>query len=146
MGIEEIDIGRPLRQNEVVHAGFSPASGGLGRHQRAIEECIDLRAPQWRDLHPEWQEAALKTRCVGQHDTDGLARGGGGVLQDDGEGFNLEEARKKGGLGLVSMKERVRLVNGFLFLRSEPGKGSTVEVVVPIAIASAAAVGRQEHG
>lgn len=53
-------------------------------------------------------------------------------IEDDGKGFNLEDARKKGGLGLISMKERVRLVNGSLSFYSELGKGSTVEVVVPI--------------
>jgi two-component system sensor histidine kinase UhpB len=52
-------------------------------------------------------------------------------IEDNGEGFNLEDARKKGGLGLISMEERVRLVNGSLSLRSEPGKGSIVEAVVP---------------
>jgi PAS domain S-box-containing protein len=55
-------------------------------------------------------------------------------IEDRGLGFNLEDATKKGGLGLISMKERVRLVNGSLSLHSKPGKGSTVEVVVPIVI------------
>ena len=55
-------------------------------------------------------------------------------IEDNGEGFDLEDARKKGGLGLISIEERVRLVNGFVSIRSEPGKGSTLEVVVPIGI------------
>jgi len=55
-------------------------------------------------------------------------------IEDNGEGFNLEDAHKKGGLGLISIEERVRLVNGFLSIHSEPGKGSTLEVVVPIGV------------
>jgi PAS domain S-box-containing protein len=53
-------------------------------------------------------------------------------IEDNGEGFDPAGARKKGGLGLISMEERVRLVSGSLSLRSELGKGSTVEVVVPL--------------
>ena len=33
-------------------------------------------------------------------------------IEDTGKGFDLEHARSKGGLGLVSMEERVRLVDG----------------------------------
>jgi signal transduction histidine kinase len=55
-------------------------------------------------------------------------------IEDNGEGFNLEDAHKKGGLGLISIEERVRLVNGSLSIHSEPGKGSTLEVVVPIGV------------
>jgi signal transduction histidine kinase len=66
-----------------------------------------------------------------------MVSGGQGVtlrIEDNGEGFNLEDAHKKGGLGLISIEERVRLVNGSLSIHSEPGKGSTLEVVVPIGV------------
>jgi len=53
-------------------------------------------------------------------------------VEDEGDGFDLKDARKKGGLGLISMEERARMVNGSLSFRSEPGKGSTVEVFVPV--------------
>jgi len=54
-------------------------------------------------------------------------------IEDNGCGFDLEEARQKGGLGLISMEERVRLVNGSLSIRSAPGEGTVVEVVVSAA-------------
>jgi signal transduction histidine kinase len=60
---------------------------------------------------------------------------GGGVslrVENTGDGFNVEEARKSGGLGLTSMEERVRLVNGSFSIRSQPGSGTTVEVFVPL--------------
>jgi PAS domain S-box-containing protein len=61
-------------------------------------------------------------------------RGGEIVLtvEDVGDGFELEIGRGKGGLGLVSMDERVRLVNGTFSIRSEPGKGTRVEARVPL--------------
>ena len=41
--------------------------------------------------------------------------------------------RGKAGLGLASMEERVRLIQGHLSIRSNPGKGTIIEVRVPIA-------------
>jgi PAS domain S-box-containing protein len=47
-------------------------------------------------------------------------------IEDTGDGFDLDKALKKGGLGLISMEERVRLVNGKLTIQSQPGKGTKV--------------------
>jgi len=52
-------------------------------------------------------------------------------VEDTGEGFHLKQVRSKGGLGLISMEERARLVNGRYSLVSRPGKGTTVELFVP---------------
>jgi len=54
------------------------------------------------------------------------------LVEDLGNGFNVEEARGQGGLGLISMEERVRLVNGDFSIRSQPGKGTEIEVHVPL--------------
>ncbi|HTR37922.1 MAG TPA: chemotaxis protein CheB [Bryobacteraceae bacterium] len=54
------------------------------------------------------------------------------VIEDRGDGFQVAEARGRGGLGLISMEERVRLVNGEFSIRSEPGKGTEIEVHVPL--------------
>jgi PAS domain S-box-containing protein len=53
-------------------------------------------------------------------------------VEDAGDGFDRYEAGRKGGLGLVSMEERVRLVKGRLTIRSKPGEGTLVEVSVPL--------------
>ena len=53
------------------------------------------------------------------------------TIQDDGPGFTLSDVRFRGGLGLISMHERARLVGGTLNLISSPGQGTTVEVLVP---------------
>lgn len=55
-------------------------------------------------------------------------------ISDDGIGFNPEqvEARREPGLGLISMRERLRLVNGELSVRSEPGVATTISAVVTL--------------
>ena len=54
------------------------------------------------------------------------------LVTDLGRGFDLETARQGRGLGLTSMQERVRLVNGILEIRSTPMGGTTVHVCVPL--------------
>lgn len=53
-------------------------------------------------------------------------------IQDDGLGFDAAEVRKMPGLGLSSIRERVRLVNGRHRIKSKPDKGTTIEVTVPL--------------
>lgn len=53
-------------------------------------------------------------------------------VEDAGKGFQPEKVRGKGGLGLVSMEERIRLVDGKLTIQSKPGDGTTIQVRVPL--------------
>jgi len=54
------------------------------------------------------------------------------TVLDRGVGFDAAGVRSREGLGLSSMEERVRLVNGELFIESQPGQGTTVTVRVPV--------------
>jgi signal transduction histidine kinase len=54
------------------------------------------------------------------------------AVADEGAGFDMEEAKRNQGLGLMSMQERVQLVNGMLSVESKPGKGTQVLAVVPL--------------
>ncbi|MGD2019367.1 MAG: PAS domain S-box protein, partial [Planctomycetota bacterium] len=54
------------------------------------------------------------------------------VVSDDGEGFQNEEGDPTGGLGLVSMDERARLIGATLRLEAAPGEG--VEVTMEVAV------------
>jgi len=54
------------------------------------------------------------------------------TINDSGEGFDREAARKSRGLGLISMEERVRLVEGTLSIASKPGEGTTIHARVPL--------------
>jgi len=53
------------------------------------------------------------------------------TVSDRGAGCDLDVARASGGLGLVSMRERVGLVKGTLAVESKPGLGTTIWVNVP---------------
>jgi signal transduction histidine kinase len=58
----------------------------------------------------------------------------GGLLlavRDDGVGFDPGGRRAGGRLGLVSMRERLRLVNGTLDVESAPGQGTGIVAWVP---------------
>ena len=55
------------------------------------------------------------------------------TITDDGVGFDAEPFQYgEHGLGLLSMKERVALVQGTLQIVSAVGRGTTVQVVVPV--------------
>jgi len=54
------------------------------------------------------------------------------LISDSGRGFDLEAAKKGAGLGLTSMQERVRLINGTITIESRPMGGTSVHVQVPL--------------
>ena len=54
------------------------------------------------------------------------------LIKDNGIGFNPLQVKKKGGLGLASMKERVYLVRGDFSIQSQPGQGTVIEALVPL--------------
>jgi signal transduction histidine kinase len=53
------------------------------------------------------------------------------AIRDDGVGFEPGKPRARGSLGLVSMRERLRLVNGTLDIESAPGQGTVIVAWVP---------------
>jgi PAS domain S-box-containing protein len=54
------------------------------------------------------------------------------VITDSGRGFDIEAALQGKGLGLTSMRERVRLVNGTIIIKSKPMSGTTIQIRVPL--------------
>jgi signal transduction histidine kinase len=52
-------------------------------------------------------------------------------IEDSGIGFNSTNSQRTETLGLVSMRERVRLVDGQISIQSEPAKGTRIDVQVP---------------
>jgi signal transduction histidine kinase len=53
------------------------------------------------------------------------------TIADEGVGMTTEARENLVGLGLVSIKERTRLVNGTMELRSAPNEGTTLRIRVP---------------
>ncbi len=79
--------------------------------------------------HAGVREARLELRC--RPGAVGLS------LADAGAGFDLA-APREGGLGLVGMEERARLLGGSLRVDSAPGLGTEIEAVLPLDEAPAA--------
>ena len=57
-------------------------------------------------------------------------------IADDGIGFDPDDIEKgydkRGSLGMVNLRERTELVNGMLNIDSAPGKGTRVQVYIPL--------------
>jgi PAS domain S-box-containing protein len=53
-------------------------------------------------------------------------------VKDEGCGFDVSRSRRGGGLGLVSIEERVRLLHGEVQVTSQPGHGTDLRVCIPL--------------
>jgi PAS domain S-box-containing protein len=51
-------------------------------------------------------------------------------IADDGAGF-VPDPGRRGGLGLIGMRERVQILGGSFAVTSAPGEGTLIEVVIP---------------
>jgi signal transduction histidine kinase len=54
------------------------------------------------------------------------------TIADDGAGFDQEAINGRGGLGLIGMGERARLVNGKLSIATRLGQGTRIALQVPL--------------
>jgi PAS domain S-box-containing protein len=89
-----------------VYRIMQEALNNLVKHSRATEAVITLE----RDV-----------RCVRLR------------VADDGVGFSPTELKSRRGLGLTSLAERVRMLNGHLKIQSAPGQGTQLDIELPIA-------------
>jgi PAS domain S-box-containing protein len=87
------------------------------KHSRAQHVAVELR--------PSGEEVCLRIR-------------------DDGIGFDPSSVAMQGGLGLASMRERVRLVNGEITIQGNAPRGTQIEARVPLGIGGTAAVESQD--
>jgi signal transduction histidine kinase len=53
-------------------------------------------------------------------------------IVDRGVGFDTQGVVPSGGVGLVAIRERLKLVNGDSVIVSRPGEGTRVEAWVPL--------------
>jgi PAS domain S-box-containing protein len=61
------------------------------------------------------------------------------ILSDNGVGFDLSESYTSNGIGILSMKERARMLYGTFEIRSAPMKGTQIAVNIPLKKARATA-------
>jgi signal transduction histidine kinase len=57
-------------------------------------------------------------------------------VSDTGAGFDPKSIKVMGGIGLISMRERLRLVGGHLSIESEPSRGTRIRARIPLAKSS----------
>ena len=58
------------------------------------------------------------------------------TVADSGAGFDTEAAKESRGLGLTSMQERLRLLNGTFSIESQPRRGTMVHASLPLSSGS----------
>jgi signal transduction histidine kinase len=123
----------------------------LERHAARAGFALRLRAdPALRRYPPEIetacfriiQEAVTNTMRHARAATlrieiESLAPGLRFAIVDDGAGFDVEAARARalagGSIGLAGMQERVEFLDGTLEIDSSPGRGTHIEVFLPLA-------------
>ena len=136
-----------LHPAKLEQLGLAAAMSGHCRdveHAHAIAiQCECRGVPRWlppdvalclyrltqEALHNVVKHSGAKRATVDLTATDGELRLS---ISDDGKGFDLDAAQAAEGLGLLSMRERVRLVHGQIQWRSRPGAGTRVDVRVPL--------------
>ncbi len=56
------------------------------------------------------------------------------IVEDDGIGFDVDEAERSGRLGVVGMRQRAEMLGGKLTVESSPGRGACIFVEFPFAL------------
>jgi PAS domain S-box-containing protein len=112
------------RQSQtVLSAEIDPACPAVGRHAALCLYRVAQEA-----LSNVIHHAGARAASVILNAMDG------GLLlavRDDGVGFDPENSKQRRSLGLASMHERLRLVNGTLDIDSAPGRGTAIVAWVP---------------
>jgi PAS domain S-box-containing protein len=140
------DLSHELHSSVLQHAGLvaalRSACQDLGRHH-GVE--VDFRGG---DVGTIPDDVSLCLYRVGQealrnmvehadatHAVVDLARSADRIeltIADDGRGFDVAGARRRGGLGLISIEERVRMARGTVVVDSAPANGTRVRVSLPV--------------
>jgi PAS domain S-box-containing protein len=98
---------------------------------------LELHEPHasavFRILQESLTNAARHARASRVEVSIGLGDGAVALrVRDDGRGFSPEDPRKPGSFGLMGLRERAYLLGGDVSIASEPGRGTTVEVRIPL--------------
>jgi two-component system sensor histidine kinase UhpB len=143
------EISHDLHPGVLQHAGLVMALRGSCAEVSGVHDLkVDFDAPP--DLDPLPADMALCLYRVTQEALHNIVRHSGArnahvtvarrfdeivlTVTDDGRGF---VRGRTNGLGLLSIDERVRLLNGTVSLQSAPGRGTTLSATIPVADAAA---------
>jgi signal transduction histidine kinase len=119
---------------EALSRRLDAVEGRAGVEVRLLAtEWVDLPAPVEEALYHIAQEAlnnALK-HAEATTVTVQLHGDAGGVdleVVDNGKGFDPDSVKRRGGMGLLSMRQRTEMMGGQLTILSAPGEGTRVKV------------------
>lgn len=114
--------------------------GALSVNVKVLGEEISLAPPVRLALFRVTQEAlnnVIKHANASQASVElsyGSQDGVSITISDDGQGFDIERVmvdRNRPSWGLLGMQERASLLGGQVVIESEPGKGTTVKMMIP---------------
>ena len=147
-------LSHDLHPSLLQHVGLVAA---LEAHCAEVERCHHIRVAFRADgeVEPVGPDIVLSLFRIAQEAIRNAARHGHArkvlvslartraaielTIADDGAGFDVHGVREAGGLGLVSIEERARLVGGRVTICSQPRRGTTIAVRVPIELDAPAA-------
>jgi signal transduction histidine kinase len=136
-----------LHSSKLEILGLATAAGGfcrelsdrigieIGFHSESIPKDLprEISLCLFRVLQEALQNAIKHS---GSRDFQVSLSGGSSVVEltvrDSGIGFDPEDATRGNGLGLTSIRERLKLVNGKLFIDSQSQRGTTILARVPL--------------
>jgi PAS domain S-box-containing protein len=103
----------------------------------SVDEDLELEEPYATAVFRIVQESLAN---VGKHARASeagvvIARTGQAVMlevRDNGQGFTTASPRKPHSLGLMGLRERAHLLKGAVAIDSQPGKGTRVQVRIPV--------------
>jgi signal transduction histidine kinase len=103
----------------------------------SVEEDMELHEPYATAVFRILQEvlANVGKHARASHAAVDIARDADALVlrvSDDGRGFSLTEPRKPESLGLMGLRERVRLLKGNMEIDSAPGRGTRISVRIPV--------------
>jgi signal transduction histidine kinase len=138
-------ITRGLHPARLEHLGLVPAVRALGRDIEKDELRIDVLESDWPADLPN--VVALSLYRVAQEGLHNAAKHSGAdavsvsfrgegttlalTISDSGVGFDTQGAGASGGLGIVSMRQRLRTIGGSLTITTAPGQGTQVQARLP---------------
>lgn len=120
--VEEFETRTGVKVNVVVRS--LPAILTLDRATclyRVLQECL-------QNVRKHAKASEVHVRLLG------MSSGVELYVQDDGCGFDATQERTEGrkGLGLISLRERLLLLNGTFHINAKPGHGTEVHVWIPL--------------
>jgi signal transduction histidine kinase/ligand-binding sensor domain-containing protein len=132
VALDYCDIAAALRS----HCKEFSSLSGVSTSFEAEDTYDDVPAPVALCIYRVTQEALQNVAKHSRADSARvrLSRTNGSIsltISDTGIGFPVGRVAS-GGLGLVSIKERVRLVKGKFTLQSEPRRGTTLMIDIPL--------------